>query len=187
MQFILASASPRRLTLLTQVGLTPESVFAPEVNETPLKSELPHAHALRCALEKLRAAATHHPHKIILAADTVVACGRRILAKTEDELTARAHLALLSGRRHRVYTAIAVTDAMGERHRTICTHVSFARLSQAEIDAYIISNEWRGKAGAYAIQGRAAAFIPSINGAYDNVVGLPLYDTLHLVKSARPW
>ncbi|MCC7259585.1 MAG: septum formation protein Maf [Alphaproteobacteria bacterium] len=184
-QLILASASPRRLQLLAQIGIVPDAVAAANINESPRKGELPHLHALRLAEEKTRAVAAQHPGAVVLGADTVVACGRRILPKAEDEQTARKCLTLLSGRRHHVYTAIAVVNAAGEMHsRIVDTSVRFARLDTREIDAYLASGEWNGKAGGYAIQGLAAAFIPWINGSYSSVVGLPLHETRQMLRAA---
>jgi septum formation protein len=175
---VLASASPRRLDLLRQIGLPPDSVEPAEVDEAVLKDELPVAHARRLAAAKLDAVAPRHPGAYVLAADTVVACGRRILPKAEDEATARNCLALLSGRRHRVLGAVDVRGPDGRRlRRLVVTAVVFKRLSPGEIDHYLASAEWRGKAGGYAIQGLAAAFIPAITGSYSNVVGLPLAET----------
>lgn len=183
--FILASASPRRMELLKQVGLVPAQVIHPEIDETPLKAELPAKYALRCALEKAQVVARAHPNAIILAADTVVALGRRILPKAEAEAQAKQCLELLSGRRHSVYTGVAVVDARGVHTRMVETAVRFKRLSAEEMRAYITSGEWRGKAGGYAIQGKAAAFIPWINGSFDNVVGLPLAEVVGLLRSVR--
>jgi septum formation protein len=182
MSFILASASPRRLELLRQIGLEPVEILAPEIDETPHKNELPRDYALRMACEKASAVALMRPSARILAADTVVACGRRILEKTEDEKVARKHLELLSGRRHRVYTAVCVYFPDGtQRIRISMTQVQFKRLHPKEIDAYLQSGEWRGKAGSYAIQGCAAAFVLHLNGSYSSVVGLPLAETKALL------
>jgi septum formation protein len=174
MELILASASPRRLALLAQIGIAPTAVLPADIDETPLKGELPDAYVQRIARQKAVTVATQKPEALVLAADTVVACGRRILPKAEDERTARKCLELLSGRRHRVITAVALAQGDKMREKSVMTVVRFKRLSTQEIDAYIASNEWHGKAGGYAIQGLAAAFIPSINGSYSNVVGLPL-------------
>jgi septum formation protein len=174
MDLILASASPRRLALLAQIGITPSAVDPADVDETPLKDELPAAYAARIARAKAEAVAARHPKSVVLAADTVVCCGRRILPKAEEETNARKCLNLLSGRRHRVITAMAVVKEGRLREKSVMTMVRFRRLLVAEIDAYIASGEWQGKAGGYAIQGLAAAFIPAINGSYSNVVGLPL-------------
>jgi len=179
---VLASASPRRLDLLRQIGIVPDYVEPADIDETPRQGELPNGHVVRLAEEKARAVRPRHPEAFILAADTVVACGRRILPKAEDEATARACLALLSGRRHRVYGGLALLTPGGDRAvRRVVSQVSFKRLSDQEVAAYIASGEWYGKAGGYAIQGRAAALIPWIAGSYSNVVGLPLYETAQLL------
>ena len=186
-RFILASASPRRLELLRQIGLAPDAVIPADIDETPRRGENPRALARRLAEEKIRAASSRPEAAgaVILAADTVVACGRRVLPKAEDEKTARACLALLSGRRHRVLGGVAVRDAKGVvRVRVAETAVAFKRLTTAEIDAYIASGEWRGKAGGYAIQGLAAASIHWIQGSYSNVVGLPLIETATMLRAA---
>jgi len=185
MQLILASASPRRLMLLEQIGIRPSGVMAANIDETPLKDELPKAYAQRMAQQKAQAVAAKYPDVQVLAADTVVCCGRRILPKAEDEATARKCLALLSGRRHRVITAVALAHAGKVREKSVMTTVQFKRLTQGEIDAYIASNEWHGKAGGYAIQGTAAAFIPAINGSYSNVVGLPLSEVKTMLEAFR--
>jgi nucleoside triphosphate pyrophosphatase len=182
---ILASSSPRRLALLRQVGVIPERIAVPEVDETPLPRELPRAYALRLAEAKASevAARPDAAGAYVLAADTVVACGRRILGKANDVETAERFLRLLSGRRHRVYTAIALAAPDGRRAvRVAMTVVRFKRLTEPDIAAYLACGEWQGKAGGYAIQGRAEAFIPSINGSYSNVVGLPLATALDLLR-----
>ncbi|HEV8679890.1 MAG TPA: nucleoside triphosphate pyrophosphatase [Stellaceae bacterium] len=179
---VLASASPRRLDLLRQVGIEPERIDPANLDETPGKGELPAPYVVRLAEAKARAVQPRHPGAFILAADTIVACGRRILPKAEDEAAARACLALLSGRRHRVHGGVAVIDpAGGIAVRRVVSQVAFKRLSQSELASYLASGEWRGKAGGYAIQGRAAAFIPWIAGSYSNVVGLPLFETAQLL------
>lgn len=180
---VLASASPRRLDLLRQIGLIPGVVDPADVDETPAKGELPAPHAARLAGEKARAVAPRHPGRFILAADTVVACGRRILPKAEDERTARRCLALLSGRRHRVHGGLALLSPDGKLHtRTVTTIVTFKSLDHGEAEAYIASGEWHGKAGGYAIQGLAASLVRHLNGSYSNVVGLPLFETAQLLK-----
>jgi septum formation protein len=180
---VLASSSPRRLALLRQVGIEPDRVVAPQVDEVPGARELPRRHALRLAEAKLAAVARDEPDAFVLAADTVVACGRRILPKPEDEGSARRCLGLLSGRRHRVLGAVAAQAPDGRRVvRLAETTVRFKRLEQGEIDAYLLSGEWRGKAGGYAIQGRAEALVIAINGSYSNVVGLPLHLTLSVLR-----
>jgi septum formation protein len=184
-QLVLASASPRRLTLLQQIGRPPDVVAPTDIDETPQRDELPRMAARRLAVEKMQAAASLHSNAVILAADTVVACGRRMLPKAETEAEARACLALLSGRRHRVYGGIAVRAPSGRVwRRTVLTSVRFARLSHDDMEAYVRSGEWQGKAGAYGIQGIAAAFIADINGSYSNVVGLCLHQAENLLRAA---
>ena len=186
---VLASASPRRLELLRQIGLAPDLIDPAEIDETPRRDEAPAAHALRLAEEKLRAVLPRHPGDYILAADTLVACGRRILPKTMDPASARRCLELLSGRRHRVHSGIALASPDGHVSlRHVDSQVAFKRLSTAEITAYLASGEWRGKAGGYALQGRAAALIRFISGSYSNVVGLPLFETAQLLagRGYRP-
>ncbi|HYG46416.1 MAG TPA: nucleoside triphosphate pyrophosphatase [Allosphingosinicella sp.] len=183
MRLILASASPRRLELLARLGVTPHAVLPAEIDETPRKAELPDRYACRMAAEK--AAAVREADGLVLAADTVVAAGRRILPKTEDEAEARAALALLSGRRHRVHSAVAVTDGEGRtRIRLSTSVVAFKRLSSEEIDSYLAAGEWRGKAGGYAIQGRAEALVRMLSGSHSGVMGLPLYETRALLRAA---
>ncbi|MBQ95238.1 MAG: septum formation protein Maf [Actinobacteria bacterium] len=180
---ILASASPRRRELIARLGVTPAAVNPADIDETPRKGELPRDYAKRMAREKAEAAASNDGH--VLAGDTVVAAGRRILPKAEDEATARKCLELLSGRRHRVLSAIALRAPDGTiRERLSETVVMFKRLSAQEIDAYLASGEWEGKAGGYAIQGIAEGLISRIQGSHSGVVGLPLYETRALLKSA---
>lgn len=179
---ILASASPRRVQLLAQLGITPAAIIPADIDETPMPRELPAAYVARIATAKAHAVASAHTGQPILAADTVVALGRRILPKAEDEATARDCLRLLSGRRHRVMTNVCVIDAAGVvRSKTVTTIVKFGQLTPAIIEDYIASGEWQGKAGGYAIQGRAASFIPFISGSHSNVVGLPLCETARLL------
>jgi septum formation protein len=182
---VLASASPRRLDLLRQIGLEPDAVDPADTDETPRPRELPRAYALRMAEAKLAAVMPRHPTALVLAADSVVALGRRILPKAETEAEARACLALLSGRRHTVLGGIAVGRAGRLRTRLVETAVRFKRLERAEIDDYVKSGEWQGKAGGYAIQGRAASFVAFLSGSYSNVVGLPLFETAALLKAVR--
>jgi septum formation protein len=182
-RLVLASASPRRLALLAQIGVTPDEVRAADIDETPLKKETPRLLALRLARQK--AEAVDAPGALVLAADTVVAVGRRVLPKAETEAEARACLALLSGRTHRVYTAIALRTGAGTRTRLAEARVSFKVLSPREIDAYVASNEWQGKAGGYAIQGLAARYVTNIVGSYTAIVGLPLFETANLLEGAR--
>ena len=180
---LLASASPRRLELLGRLGIVPDTIVPADIDETPHKAEVPRAYAIRMALEKVQAAAD--PKAFVLSGDTVVAVGRRILPKADDEQTARMCLSLLSGRRHRVLSAVALRAPDGSvRHRLNETQVRFKRLAEAEIAAYLVSSEWHGKAGGYAIQGRAEGLIAWIAGSHSGVVGLPLFETRALLKSA---
>lgn len=182
---ILASASPRRADLLKQVHIIPDKIIAAEIDETPLKGELPRDLAMRLAAAKAEAVQGKNPDAFILAADTVVACGRRILPKAENEKDARECLELLSGRRHHVYGGIALITPQKKLIQKLSdTVVQFKTLQAEEIENYITSKEWQGKAGGYAIQGVAAAFIKSIRGSYSNVVGLSIYDTVNLLNGA---
>ena len=187
-KLVLASASPRRLALLQQIGIEPDALIPADIDESPKKGELPRVLASRLAAAKAAAAVkilTAHSDSreaFLLAADTVVAVGRRILPKCERTDEATACLALLSGRAHRVYTGVTLITPKGTaRHRLVETRVRFKRLSGAELDAYIASGEWRGKAGGYAIQGLAGAFAVKIIGSYTNIVGLPLNETMSLL------
>jgi septum formation protein len=183
MRLILASASPRRLDLLARIGVVPDAVIPAEIDETPGRRELPVRYACRMAAEK--AAAVAEAGALTLAADTVVAAGRRILAKAGSEAEAQATLELLSGRRHRVLSAVTLIDAGGTaRHRLSTSIVTFKRLSDEELAAYVASGEWRGKAGAYAIQGRAEALVRHMAGSHSGVVGLPLFETRALLRAA---
>jgi septum formation protein len=183
LRLILASASPRRLELLARIGVTPDVVRPADIDETPLEAELPALYAGRMAAEK--AVAAREPGCVVLAADTVVAVGRRILPKTEDEDEARRMLTLLSGRRHRVLSAVSLVDAAGRgRHRLSTSIVGFKRLSEDELAGYLASGEWRDKAGGYAIQGRAEALVRFLSGSHSGVMGLPLYETRLLLRSA---
>jgi septum formation protein len=183
MRLVLASASPRRLELLARLGVVPDEVIPADLDETPLKGELPAVYAQRMAAQK--AAMVSAPGSLILACDTVVAAGRRILPKAEREEEARASLTLLSGRRHRVHSAVTLTDAEGQaRHRLSTTIVAFKRLAEEELAAYLAGGEWRGKAGGYAIQGSAEALVRSLSGSHSGVIGLPLYETRTLLRSA---
>ena len=182
-KFVLASASPRRLELLGQIGITPDLVDPADADETPLKDESPRNLALRLSQVKADAVREKHKGAIILASDTVVGLGHRCLPKAADEKEARRFLEMLSGRRHRVYSGVTIIDAAGKAHsRVVRTDVKLKRLSAAEIDAYIESNEWQGKAGAYGIQGLAAAYVNFINGSYTNVVGLPLFEVSQILQ-----
>ena len=177
MAFILASQSPRRLDLLQQIGRAPSFVLPADVDETAFPNESPRDLVVRLATAKATVVSKDHPSDVVLGADTVVACGRRILPKPSSKAEARKFLTLLSGRRHRVYGGIAVIANGVSRMKCIMTHVSFKRLSDTELTAYLASDEWQGKAGAYAIQGRAGAFVKQINGSYSNIVGLCLHAT----------
>jgi len=184
---VLASESPRRLALLAQAGITPDAVLPAAIDESVLKGERPRIHALRLAVEKARRVESEWSGKpgFILAADTVVAVGRRILPKARDAAEVRACLKLLSGRRHQVITAVALIDPQGKlRTRIAMTRVSMLRLTEDEIGTYVESREGVGKAGGYAIQGRAEALVKEISGSYSNVVGLPLALTVALLKGA---
>lgn len=182
---ILASASPRRLDLLAQIGLTPDQTIAADIDETPKVQELPQHLALRLAQEKADSIHKDHKQAFILAGDTVVAVGRRILGKPKDSQQARDYLNLLSGRNHRVFTGICVIDPSGKHYqRLVTSRLRFKRLSPQEISDYLALTEWQGKAGGYAIQGMAAKFIQSLQGSYSAVVGLPVYETAHLLTGA---
>lgn len=181
--FILASASPRRVDLLAQIGIAPDAVRPADIDETPLKDEKPRELAARLAAAKGQAVA--QPGAFTLSADTVVGVGRRILPKAETEEEARRCLALMSGRRHRVYGGVALLAPDGRLiERLVVTDVRFKRLDRDEIRRYLDSGEWRGKAGGYAIQGLAATFVAWIGGSYSNVVGLPLFETAALLRGA---
>lgn len=183
MHFILASASPRRLSLLKQIKLTPNRVIPADINEDPIAGELPRGHALRLASEKCQTISQIHEDSLVLAADTVVGVGRRILPKAETVEQAEHCLKLLSGRSHRVFTGIAVYSPIkGLQSKVVETRLKFKRLSSDEIHAYLASSEWEGKAGGYGIQGYAESFIESLSGSYSNVVGLPLLETRHLLQ-----
>ena len=180
---VLASASPRRLDLLRQAGVEPDHTIATDIDETWPRGETPRLHAVRLAGEKAAAGVAAAPDAFVLAADTVVAVGTRVLPKTDGEDEARACLTLLSGRAHKVLTAVAVVAPDGRKgSRLVETRVRFKRLTAREIDAYLESGEWRGKAGGYGVQGRAGAFVTELQGSYTAVVGLPLYETLGLLQ-----
>lgn len=185
-KLILASASPRRLSLLQQVGITPDLLMPADLDETPQRAELPPRLAHRLAVAKAEMVAARareeNVEALVLAADTVVAVGRRILPKTETEQEAEACLNLLSGRAHRVYTGVCVIDLKGTAHsRLVESRVRFKRLSEDERRAYLACGEWRGKAGGYAIQGFAGSFIEKLVGSYSGVVGLPMFETINLL------
>lgn len=188
-KLVLASASPRRLALLEQAGIAPDLLNPVDIDETPHRRETPRALSLRLALEKAKAAAAAPLVKAlegqvyVLAADTVVAVGRRVIPKAHSVDEAAAALELLSGRAHHVYTSICLLTPQGaSRTRVVDTRVRFKRLTQEDIECYLLTDEWRGKAGAYAIQGRAEVFVRSLNGSYSAVVGLPLYESVMLLQ-----
>jgi septum formation protein len=187
-ELVLASASPRRIELLALIGITPDRIDPADIDETPLKDETPSRLAVRLARTKAQAVAARSTDAVVLAADTVVAVGRRLLEKPADAAEAERFLLLLSGRNHRVFTAVAVAVAVAasERviHRCVETRVAFKRLSEAEIAAYVAGGDWRGKAGGYGIQGPAAAFVMKIIGSQPAVVGLPLPETVNLLAGA---
>ena len=180
---ILGSGSPRRLELLSQLGLTPDRIVSPDIDETPLDGELPRPYATRMAVEKAKALSVA-AGEVLISADTTVALGRRILGKPEDEAEARSFLRLMSGRRHKVISAICVRTSSDIRTRDNVTTVRMKRLSEGEMAGYLATGDWKGKAGGYAIQGPAAAFIPWIEGSYSGVMGLPLAETTALLKAA---
>ncbi|MDV7341333.1 nucleoside triphosphate pyrophosphatase [Terasakiella sp. A23] len=183
MSLVLASASPRRVSLLAQIGITPDEIVPAHIDETPLKNELPRKLALRLAIGKAQAIANDHPGKFVIGADTVVGLGRRNLPKPENATQARKFLEMLSGRRHHVYGGICVVAPDGSVNtRLIDTAVKFKRLSSEELSDYIATDEWDGKAGAYAIQGFAGAFVEKIIGSYSNVVGLSLFEVKSLLS-----
>ena len=182
MRLVLASGSPRRLELLRQIGIEPDLIDPAEIDETPLNNETPRLLAGRLAVAKAQAIAVRHAGAIILGADTVVACGRRCLPKAATAEEARACLKLLSGRRHRVHTGIAILSGEQNLSRIVSSLVTFKKLTSAEIDGYIRSGEWQGKAGGYAVQGKAARYIRALSGSYSGVVGLPLFETAQLLN-----
>jgi septum formation protein len=185
MKLVLASASPRRLDLLARIGVVPDGIVPADIDESVPKGELPRAHAQRLAREKALLVASQEADALVLAADTVVAVGRRILPKVEDEATLRACMVLLSGRRHRVLTGVAlVLPGGGLRERVVETMIAMKRLEPAEIDFYAAHGEWQGKAGGYALQGYGEVYVRHIAGSYSNVVGLPLAETRVLLRSA---
>lgn len=181
-RLVLGSGSPRRLEILAQMGITPDDIRPADIDESPLPGEAPRAYCRRVTAEKAQAV-PRESDEIVLTADTTVAVGRRIFGKPADRAEAFEFIRFLSGRRHRVITAVAV---IGERvwQRDIMTMVRMARLSDAEINAYLDTNDWQGKAGAYAIQGPAGAFIPWISGSYTAVMGLPVYETGQMLQAA---
>ena len=183
MKFILGSGSPRRLELLAQLGLTPDDVRPPDIDETPLKAELPRPYCARMAVEKVRAVKAD-PDDLVLCADTTVALGRRILGKPGDAGEAAEFLLAMSGRRHRVITAVAVRRGDRVWEKDVVTQVRMKAISDLELNFYLQTGDWRGKAGGYGIQGPAQAFIPWISGSFSAVVGLPLAETAGLLQAA---
>lgn len=183
MKLILGSASPRRRELLAQLGIVPDAILPPDIDEDPRKAELPRPYALRIALEKVQAVPAQ-ADDIVLCADTTVALGRRILGKPADAGQAAAFLTALGGRRHQVITAVAVRRGGRVWHRVSESAVRMKRLSDAELNSYLAGGEWQGKAGGYAIQGAAGAFIPWISGSFTGIVGLPLAETAALLAAA---
>jgi septum formation protein len=183
---ILASSSPRRLELLAQIGVVPDRIIPADIDETPNPAETARPLALRLARAKADAVA--QPGHAVLSADTVVAVGRRLLGKPRDAAQARAWLTLMSGRRHRVTSGVVLLGPDGRRsERVVETAVRFARLTPTQIDAYLAGGEWQGKGGAYAIQGEAGAFVAFLSGSYTNVVGLPLFETIQLLRGQGLW
>lgn len=183
LKLVLGSGSPRRLELLAQLGLVPTGVRAPDIDESPAAAEKPREYVRRMALQKAQASVCEDD-EVVLCADTTVAVGRRILGKPADPQEAEVFLRLMSGRRHRVITAISVKSSSGVRVRDVVTDVKMKRLSDAEIKGYLATEDWRGKAGGYAIQGPASAFIPWISGSFTAVVGLPLAETANMLQAA---
>jgi len=183
-RLILASASPRRVELLARLGLVPDAIEAADVDESWTAGERPPVHAARLAALKAATVAARHPDAVVLAADTVVALGRRVLPKATDEAEVRACLNLLSGRRHRVFTGVTVVAGGTARHRLSTSIVAFKRFDPPEIDAYAATGEGLGKAGGYAIQGRAEAFVRALSGSSSGIVGLPLFETRALLRAA---
>ncbi len=183
MQFILGSSSPRRKELLESIGIIPDLIISPDIDESNLKDELPTACAKRLAMNKAVKIKNDYPDSLILTADSIAFCGRRIIDKTENIEVARDYLKLLSGRRHNVVTSVYVVHNNKSISRTVKTTINFKNLNKHEIDWYLESEEWINVAGAYKIQGKAAGFIKSINGSYSNVVGLPLYEVKNMLFS----
>ncbi|MDO9710045.1 Maf family protein [Paracraurococcus lichenis] len=182
---VLASASPRRRDLLARIGVVPDRILPTDTEEAPRKAELPRELAARLAADKAAAAAALAPDSLVLAADTVVGVGRRILGKPADAAEARRFLALLSGRRHHVYTGVVLRRPDGKASvRLVDTILAFQRLTEAQVEDYVAGGEWQGKAGGYAIQGRAEMFVRFLAGSHSNVVGLPLFETTQLLRGA---
>ncbi len=187
-RLLLASSSPRRRDLLAQIGIVPDAILTPDIDETPKRDELPRAYAQRLARAKVEAVASvAAPGEMVLGADTVVALGRRILPRADDEATARRCLGLLSGRRHTVMTAVVLRAGDGSQgSRLVESVVGFSRLTDRQIDQLIEAGDWLGKAGGYAIQGHAGGVVRFLSGSYSNVVGLPLFETAQLLRG-RGW
>ena len=183
-ELVLASASPRRIELLALIGITPDRIDPADIDETPRRDETPSRLAVRLARSKAEVVAARSPAAVVLAADTVVAVGRRLLEKAADEAEVTRFLTLLSGRNHRVFTGVAVSHQGRTTTRVVDTRVSFKVLSPAEIADYVASGDWRGKAGGYGIQGTAGAFVTRIVGSYPAVMGLPLFETVNLLSGA---
>jgi len=192
-RLVLASASPRRVELLGRIGLKPDAIHPADIDETPLKDERPRHLALRLAEQKAAAVVSAQPGAFILAADTVVGVGRRILPKAETEEEERECLRLLSGRSHDVFTGVAIVGPDGRKaSRAVACRVTFKRLGHTEVEGYIASGDWKGKAGGYAIQGPAGAFATWVSGSYTTIIGLPLYETAGMLEglgfpASRRW
>lgn len=186
LRLVLGSSSPRRVDLLSLAGFAPHAIDPADIDETPLKNETPQNHVKRLGRAKAEMVAARHDNAVVLAADTIVACGRRIIGKAENREGAKKQLALIAGRRHRVYTGLCVIKTGTEKRiaeKLVCTFVRFKRLSEREIEQYLDSGEWEGKSGSYALQGRAAAFIEDISGSHTNVIGLPLCEARNILVS----
>lgn len=182
---VLASASPRRIELLARLGIAPDRVLPADIDESPLKTEVPRALAIRLARAKAEAVATLAPDALVLAADTVVGLGRRILGKPRDRAEAQAFLEALSGRRHRVMTGVCLRRPDGKRtERLVTTILAFQRLTPGQVAAHLESGEWQGVAGGYQIQKGAEAWVQFLSGSHSNVVGLPLFETAQLLRGA---
>ena len=183
MHFILGSSSPRRKELLESIGITPDAIISPDIDESNLKNELPKICAERLAKTKSLKIQKEHPNSLILTADTIAFCGHRFIDKTDDVKIARKYLELLSGRRHRVVSSVLITNGNTSISKSVQTIIKFKSLTNSEISKYLESDEWINVAGAYKIQGVAASFVKSINGSYTNVVGLPLYEVKNMLSS----
>jgi septum formation protein len=182
MKLILASASPRRVELLARIGIVPDAIIPADLDETPLPKEPPRAHVTRLAIAKAGAIGERHPNDLVIAADTVVSMGRRLLPKATTREEAASCLKMLSGANHRVTTAVAVQLGARKAHRAVESRISFKRLSEEETTRYLDSGQWEGKAGGYGIQGLAGAFCTHLIGSYEGVMGLPLYETACLLE-----